>query len=225
MDILLIFITQIIFLILWIIFLFLIFECIPLLFGAKNTIKKNFHDFLIYQLVRGLYTVTVGAIFVFCIFQFNVNKGLVNISHLSHISQAIIIYFFSELVIYLAHMYAHKRKIPIITKAHQFHHTITNDMEWVNSRKEHLIIITLFMLIFTIFCFVVFNSSNISHIFVTTTYLLLNSFSHYRKPITIKYLNQIFLFPGEHIKHHTLYKNGPYGVTLSIFDTIFNTRN
>jgi sterol desaturase/sphingolipid hydroxylase (fatty acid hydroxylase superfamily) len=205
--------------------LFLLFEVVPLIWGAKNTIRKNLLDFLKYQVGRGIYAVCVGAFFVVCIHTLGLNIGFVDLTHLSHFSQALIIYFFVEFVIYLAHMLSHKRNIPILTSSHRFHHTVTNDMEWVNSKKEHLLVIALFLLIFTSMFFVVFKSSGISHIMVTSAYLFFNSLSHYRVPFTIPYLDQIFLFPKDHLTHHTVRRSGPYGVTMSLFDTIFNTRS
>lgn len=208
-----------------VLFLFVIFEILPLLFGAKSTIQKNFKDFLLYQVGRGTYAVLVGGIFVYIYFHYHLNIGFIDISNLPHISQAIIIYFFAELCIYFAHMSAHVYNTPIIAKAHRFHHTVKSDLEWVNAKKEHLVVIALFMFVFTSMCYIIFKSSGIAHLLVTSTYLFLNSFSHYHKPFSIPYLDYIFLFPKDHLRHHTERISGPYGVTLSLFDTLFNTRH
>lgn len=203
--------------------LFIIFEIIPLFFGIKNTIKSNLTDFIKYQVIRGIYTISLGIFFIVLFFYIKINFGLINITNFSTFSQVIILYFCSEFIIYIAHLLAHKYKIPILSKAHSFHHTLTTNMEWVNSRKEHYFVLTLFTFIFCLFFFVIFKSSNISHSIVIALYFLLNAFSHYRIPMSIPVLDQILLFPKDHLRHHTE-RSGPYGVTLSLFDSIFNTR-
>ncbi len=216
-------INQIFFLLSILLILFFTFEIIPILIKKQNTIKKNFSDLLKYQLLRGLYTLFLGTFLAFLFFYTKINFGIFDITHLSIFSQVIIIYFCGELTIYTAHLIAHKYRVLVLSKAHSFHHTITTDMEWVNSRKEHYFVLSLFTFVFCLLFYVIFKSSTISHLVVIATYFALNAFSHYRLPISLPVLNQVFLFPGDHLKHHTE-RSGPYGVTLSLFDTIFNTR-
>lgn len=203
--------------------LFFIFEIIPLFFNKKNTIISNLKDFFNYQLVRGFYTIIFGFIVAALFFYTKINIGIFNITNLSTLSQVLILYFFIELTIYTAHLLSHKYKILLLSKSHMFHHTIKDNLEWVNARKEHYFVLSLFTFVFCLFFFVIFKSSNTSHAIVIFLYFLLNAFSHYRIPVTVPVLDQIFLFPKDHLTHHTQ-RSGPYGVTLSLFDTIFNTR-
>ncbi len=205
-------------------FLFVLFEIVPLLFGARIRIRENWRDFIRYQVGSSVYITTMMVPFILLIFYLlHLQQTLFNITHYSLFSQVLILYFCAELTIYGAHMAAHKYRVPILSKAHAFHHTITTDMDWVNSRKEHLFVISLFATVYCLFFFVVFKSSNLSHLVVTSLYVFFNAFSHFRIPFTLQYFDQVFLFPKDHLKHHTRL-GGPYGVTLSLFDTIFNTR-
>lgn len=203
--------------------LFLFEIVLPPLFGVQARIRENMHDFLYYQFGRSIFALVFGILIVTGYFFLDIRMGLVDITHLSLLSQVIILLFCSELCIYVAHMGAHKYRIPILSRAHAFHHTVTTDMDWTNSRKEHLFVLAFFMGVYTFFFFVVFQSSSASHVVTTTLYLVLNALSHYRVHFSWKYLDQIFLFPRDHFRHHTE-RSGPYGVALSLFDTIFDTR-
>ncbi len=210
-------------LLLILIILFIIFEVIPLLLNKENTIKKNFTDLIRYQLLRSVFGIFVGGGLLLLLLLTPIKKGLIDITIFSTFSQVIILYFCIELVVYCAHMLSHKYKIVLLSKSHAFHHEIKDDLQWVNSRKEHLLIIGFFVTVFVIFNFVIFKSSNLSHSIVSAAYLSLNALSHFHIPFSVKFLDQIFLFPKDHLIHHTK-RSGPYGVTLSLFDTIFNTR-
>lgn len=203
--------------------LFFVFEVIPGIFGIKSKIKENFRDFLKYQVGIGIYAVTVWFLLVIAIYSLNFDVGFFDISSLPIIIQTTVLFVCSEFFIYLFHFCAHKYKIPFLSKAHHFHHSVTTDMDWVNGRKEHLFVITLFMAVFAVVFLIIFKSSNQAHVLTTTTYIFLNAFSHYRIPVTVFGFDKIFLFPKHHFQHHTS-NSGPYGVTLSIFDTIFGTR-
>jgi hypothetical protein len=210
------------FLFLNLLFCFFVFEIIPLFFGYKNTIKKNLNEFFKYQLLRGIYAFTLGAFVTVLIFKGGFNLGIFDITHLSILSQVIILYFCSEFLIYLAHMGAHKIKIPVLSNAHKFHHTVKEDLQWVNSRKEHLFSISLFVLVFCFFFFIFFKSSPTAHLICTHLFIFWLAFTHFKIPLILRPLGYIFLLPGDHVRHHTK-RSGPYGVTLSLFDTIFNT--
>ncbi len=206
--------------------LFFIYEIIPLFFGMKSTIQKNSYELFRFELTRAIFAITIGTLFftLFTLAGFGRDKGFFDITQFSIFSQVIILYFCIELTVYLLHFAAHTCRIPILSLAHGFHHTITTELQWVNSRKEHLFVISLFVLIFSIFFCIIFQTSRIVYPVVTATFLLLNSFSHFGIPFSIKLLDRIFLFPQDHLRHHTK-RGGPYGVTLSLFDTILNTRD
>lgn len=205
-------------------FLFILFEIIPLFFGVKSTILKNFPDLLRYQIYRAFIVRLIGIVILISILLLPFGKYWFDLREFSLFSQIIILYFFIEFFVYLGHMSAHKYKAPFLTKAHSFHHETKEDLQWVNSAKEHYFVKSLFLIIFCFIYYVVFHSSNEARVIVTAAYLTLNAFSHYHIPFSIPLLNQIFLFPKEHRRHHTDY-SGPYGVTLSLFDTLFNTRD
>lgn len=204
--------------------LFFAFETLPSILGIQAKYKKNFKDFLRFQLLRGLYATVLGFSFIYVFIQIGIFGGFISIYGLSTFEQVVVQYFIIELCIYTAHLLAHKYNLPLITRAHGFHHETKEDMDWVNSKKEHLLVIGLFVLIFMSVFFVLFKSSNISHVIVILCYTFLNALTHYRIHFTIPILDFIFLFPKDHYNHHTIRRSGPYGVTLSIFDTIFNTR-
>lgn len=210
-------------LLLILIFLFIIFEVIPLLLNKENTIKKNFTDLIRYQLLRGSFGIFIGGVVLLVLLLTPIKRGFIDLTIFSTFSQVIILYFCIEFFVYCGHMLSHKYKIALISKSHAFHHEIKNDLQWVNSRKEHLLIIGLIITIFIIINFVIFRSSNLSHIIVSVAFISLNALSHFHIPFSVKFLDQIFLFPKDHLIHHTK-RSGPYGVTLSLFDTIFNTR-
>lgn len=203
--------------------LFLVFEIIPTFFGAQSKIKENVGDFLKYQIGIGIYAVTVWFFLAVIIYSLNFDIGIFGINSLPIIVQVTLLFVCSEFFIYLFHLCAHKYKIPILSKAHWFHHLVTTDMDWVNGRKEHPYIIALFMAVFVFIFIVIFESTYQAQIVTVTMYILLNAFSHYRIPVTVFGFDKIFLFPKHHFQHHTEH-GGPYGVTLSVFDTIFNTR-
>jgi sterol desaturase/sphingolipid hydroxylase (fatty acid hydroxylase superfamily) len=204
--------------------LFITFEIIPLFFSEKSTIVKNLPDLFKYHIYRGILIRIMGIIIIISFSLVPFKKNWVDISFFSLFSQVIILYFFVEFFIYLGHMLVHKYKIPILSKAHSFHHETKEDLQWVNSSKEHIFVIFLFLLIFSFIFYILFKSSDTAKILVSFVFLAFNAFSHYRLPISIPYLDQIFLFPKDHRRHHMKY-GGPYGVTLSLFDTLFNTRD
>lgn len=206
--------------------LFVVFEYIPLLFwNIPQKIKSNFKDFILYHIGRGVYSVMIGFVCIYGYIKLGIFGQGIDIGHLTIVSQVILLYLCIEFVIYCSHMCAHKYKIPFLTRAHSFHHQTTSDMDWVNSKKEHFFVISLFVIIFTLFFFVIFNASSAAKTLTLGVYVFLNSLSHYRIRFSIPILDQIFLFPKDHYTHHTVRRSGPYGVTLSLFDTIFNTRN
>lgn len=204
-------------------FLFFLFEILPLLFGAKNTIRKNLHDLFVYNLARVVIVHSMGIGIILLLFLVPVEKQIIDLTHFSTLSQSVILYFCIELLIYGGHRAAHRYKVPFITKAHGFHHKIKDNLQWVNSKKESLIVIFLFLVVFCFFYYIAFKTNSLAKIIVAVSYLTLNSFSHFHTPFTIPYLNYIFLFPKEHKEHHIQF-GGPYGVSLSLFDTLFNTR-
>lgn len=203
--------------------MFSVFEIIPIFFGFKSTIKQNILDFFRFQVLRGVFSISIGTCFVLFFIFFRINIGIINLYSLPIIIQVPIIYILAELVIYTFHLLSHKYKVPLLSKAHMFHHTITRDIQWTNSRKEHLFVLSLFSFVFCVLFYVIFSTSIISRLIVVIIYFFLNALSHFRILFSIPYLDKVFLFPKDHIIHHTE-RSGPYGVTLSIFDTIFNTR-
>ncbi len=205
------------------IFLFIIFELIPIYFNKENTIIKNLPDLITYQVFRNIISAFLGGFILMILLLTPLPRGIFDITHFSTFSQVIILYFCIEFFVYLGHLLAHKYKVPLFSKAHHFHHQTTYNLQWVNSHKEHFLVIGMFLFFFCMFYFIVFISSNLSHTIVGALYLTLNAFSHFHIPISIPILDQIFLFPKDHLRHHTE-RSGPYGVTLSLFDTIFNTR-
>ncbi len=205
--------------------LFFLFEfVVPFIFGIQSKVRENWRDFLRYQFGRSVFSLTTAFVIMAFFYGTNMRMGIVNITQFSLFSQVVILFFCSELVIYIAHMTAHRYHVPLLTKAHRFHHSITTDMDWVNSRKEHLFVIGLFMFVYCFFFFVIFRSSSASHIITTSLYISLNALSHFRTLFSMKYFDQVFLFPKDHSRHH-MRRGGPYGVTLSLFDTIFDTRD
>ncbi len=203
--------------------LFIIFEVIPIFFGAKNTIKKNLHDLMLYNIIRMYVTKVIAAFVSVLIILSPIKKEIIDLTHLSAFSQIVILYFFIELSIYFLHRVSHTYDIPLFSKAHGFHHKIKDDLQWVNSRKEHFLVITSFVIIFSIFYYVVFKTEVLVKIIVAALYLTLNTLTHFHIPFSVPVLDKIFLFPKDHRRHHTNF-SGPYGVTLSLFDTLFNTR-
>lgn len=204
-------------------FLFSLFELLPIYLGKENTIKKNAHDLLTYQIKRNIISSFLGGLILVALFLTPLPRGIINITHFSTFSQVIILYFCIEFFVYLGHLLAHKFKIPFLSKAHGFHHQTTTNLQWVNSHKEHFLVIGMFLFFFCIFYFIIFKSTNLSHTIVGALYLTLNAFSHFHIPISLRFFDQVFLFPKDHLRHHTE-RSDPYGVTLSLFDTIFNTR-
>lgn len=218
------YLTQIGYVFLVAIGLLVFFEFIlPLLFGIPHRLRKNFGEFVWFQVGRSLFALIFATAIILIFVVSDIPMGWISLMHLSLFSQVLILLFFSELVIYGAHLAAHKYPIPLLSRAHRFHHTVTTDMDWTNSRKEHLFVISLFMLVYCLFFFVVFRSSSIAHVITTSLYLFLNALSHYRVHFTFPVIDQVLLFPKDHYRHHTE-RSGPYGVALSIFDTIFATR-
>lgn len=202
---------------------FIIFEIVPLFFG-RCTIKQNFPDLLRFQIGRGVYAQFIGLVVFLLIIYLRLYHGMIDIRGESLIAQVLITYLSIDFTIYLAHLLVHKYRVPLLTKAHGFHHTITTDMEWVNSRKEHVLILGLFAIVFSVFFYAVYRTSPMVVPIVVALFLFLNALSHYRIPFSIGFFDQIFLFPKDHLRHHTQ-RSGPYGVTLSLFDTIFGTRD
>lgn len=202
---------------------FVCFELVPLLWKKKQRISENFKDLVIYQFGMSVVSLIFGFIIIFFLKFFKFDVGFVNLLELPLILQIFIIYIVSEFFIYLAHMGAHKWRIPVVTNAHKFHHRVTFDMEWVNSKKENPFIVFLFVLVFCTVFYVFFQTSTLAKILSVNIFIFLQALSHYREKISIPYLDMFFLFPKDHFRHHTE-RSGPYGVTLSIFDTIFGTR-
>lgn len=201
-----------------------LFEIVPIFFNVKSSLRKNFSDFFHFQFFFGLWATTLLIILYIIFYSLPIQKGYLDITHMSNFTQSVILLIIAEFFIYIFHRSAHLFKIPILSKAHRFHHTITTDIDWVNSRKEHIFIISLFVTVFAVLFFVVFKSSPLSHGITLASFLLLLSFSHFKLPLSLPYLDKFFLFPKDHLRHHTKY-HGPYGISLSIFDTLFNTRN
>lgn len=204
--------------------LIFLFEILPLVFGVRSSFKKNFSDFIHFQFLRGIFSITLLLVFFVGIKKFGINEGYIDITGLSDVVQAVILFVYAEFFIYICHRGAHVFKIPLITKAHKFHHTVTSDLDWINARKEHNLIISLFVFIFSALFFIVFKSSPMSHSITLALFLILLSFSHYKVPISVPYLDKVFLFPRDHRRHHTQ-RSGPFGVSLSLFDTLFGTRS
>ena len=196
---------------------------LPFFFGVSNRLRQNFREFLWFQVGRSLFALIFATAVILVLVLSDIPMGWISLLHFSVFSQVLILLFFSELVIYGAHLAAHRYQVPLLSRAHRFHHTVTTDMDWTNSRKEHLLVISLFMLVYCLFFFVVFRSSSAAHVITTSLYLFLNAFSHYRVHFTLPFVDQIFLFPKDHYRHHTE-RSGPYGVALSLFDTLFATR-
>ena len=212
---------ELFFLTLFLLFSFVFFEIIlKSLLRNREAPIFSFKDLLLFQLLGPSINLIFGLIFTVVIFLTNLNLGLFNISSLHILFQIIILYLSVEFIIFLAHRLSHKKNFLGLYQYHKYHHSITKNMDWVNSRKESLIVSSLFVIVFCLVFYVLFKSSQMSNIVVVVLYLFLNNLSHYRYPFSIKYLDKIFLFPKEHQIHH-LNNSGPYGVTLSLFDTIF----
>jgi sterol desaturase/sphingolipid hydroxylase (fatty acid hydroxylase superfamily) len=202
---------------------FLLFEILPIVLKKGNTIKHNIKDLFIFQFGMSFLSLIFGFLIYKTIIFFGLNFGLINISSAPIFVQVVIIYLISEFCIYLAHRFAHTLDIPVISKAHLFHHQITTDLQWVNSRREHPVVVFLFSLVFCVNLYILFKVNWLTTLAVVNVFVLLESFSHFRVPIYLKYLDKFFLFPKDHRAHHEKV-GGPYGVTLSVFDTIFKTR-
>lgn len=202
---------------------FVLFEIVPLAFGISSSIRRNLSDLIRFQLGRGMYAEGVGLVFLLLILYFHLYGGGIDLRQKTLILQVLIAYLSIDFVIYLAHFLVHKYRVPLLSEAHGFHHTVTSDMEWVNSRKEHVLVLGLFAAVFAFFFYIVYIVTPIVIPIVVAVFLLLNAFSHYRVPVSIPGLDHVFLFPKDHLRHHTEI-SGPYGVTLSVFDTIFGTR-
>ncbi len=209
------------FLFLQLFFLTVLFELIPFIFKRNGTFQIK--DFFNFQVLRGAYTASLIIFLLFVFLYFQIPLGFISLEHLPFLVQGIIIYLIIDAIIYFCHLSAHKYRIPFISKAHKFHHSVTHDMDWTNARKEHYLILTLFTMIFFIVLFMVFQTTVAVRLFVISAYLTLLSFSHFRIPVSVPYLDKFFLFPKDHLRHHTE-RSGPYGTSLSIFDTIFKTR-
>lgn len=203
---------------------FVIFEIAPTFFGVPSTIKKNLPDFFRFQVLRHIYVQAVGAAFLFLVVYFHLHGGALDIRAHALWLQVVVSYLCIDFVIYFAHYMVHNYRVPLFSKAHRFHHTVTDDLQWVNSRKEHVLVLALFAFVFVFVLYVVFRADPVVVPIDIFLFLLFNAFSHYHLPITVPYLDQIFLFPKHHKNHHTQ-RSGPYGVTLSLFDTIFGTRS
>jgi sterol desaturase/sphingolipid hydroxylase (fatty acid hydroxylase superfamily) len=200
-----------------------LFEFVPLLLMRRNTLVRNFPDFFRFHLARGAALIMIGTAFPFLYYALGLRHGLVEMRHLPLIVQVIVLYLCAEFCIYWSHRIAHRRKLPLLSKAHRFHHEIVEDLEWVNGKKEHFLVLSLFAAIFSIVFFVLFEASSLARSLTLGLYLVLNALSHFGVPFRIPYVDHIFLFPADHRRHHTA-RSGPYGVTLSLFDTIFDTR-
>lgn len=203
---------------------FFLFEILPLFFGVQSTIRKNLPDLFRFQVLRHIYVQAVGGLFFFLVVYFHLHGGALDITGHPLWVQVIVTYLCIDFVIYFAHYMVHNYRVPLFSKAHRFHHTIHDDLQWVNSRKEHTLVLALFAFVFVFVQYVVFKASPWVVPINVFLFLLFNAFSHYHVPITVPVLDQIFLFPKHHKNHH-VQRSGPYGVTLSLFDTIFGTRS
>jgi hypothetical protein len=170
-----------------------------------------------------IFSILFGALISVAFFTLHLNLGIFDIRGLSIFAQIFLVYMLAEFMIYASHLGAHKLKIPLVSKSHLFHHTITHDVQWVNSKKEHPFIIFLFILVFCFVFYTVFNTAPIVKILTVNIFIFLQALSHFRIPIGSKHLGWFFLLPKDHHRHHQN-RTGPYGVSLSIFDTIFKTR-
>lgn len=207
------------------IFFVIVFEIIPIVMGKGNTLRKNIPDFFKYHIGRKLFAVLVFNFILIILYTTPIKKGLLDLTSFSIASQTIILYFFVEFFIYMFHQIIHNSKIPLFSKAHNnYHHKITNDFQWVSARKEHMLIIASFVGIASVIFIIIFKSSPYAQIAMISIFLFLNALSHFRIPFSVKLLDQVFLFPKDHLRHHTK-RGGPYGLTTTIFDTIFNTRD
>jgi len=203
---------------------FICFELVPLLTKKSNTISRNFNELITYQFGMSILSLIFGFLIFSILKVSNFDIGLIDISSIPSYLQIFTIYMVAEFLIFLSHLSAHKLRIPIISKSHMFHHKITDNMEWVNSKKEHPFIIFLFILVFCFVFYVLFRTDMISKILAVNIFIFLQALSHYSGKFTVPYIDKFFLFPKDHYNHHTK-RSGPYGVTLSIYDTIFKTRD
>lgn len=202
---------------------FLLFEIVPIILKKGNTISKNFNDLLSFQFGMSIFSIIFGTIILVAFYKFGFVTEIINIKNLPILLQVIIVYLTAEFFIYISHLSAHKFRIPLVSKSHYFHHSVTDDVQWVNSKKEHPFIIFLFILVFNFVFYAIFATDTIVKILCVNIFIFLQALSHFRIPIKIKYLDKIFLFPHDHHKHHQN-RTGPYGVSLIIFDTIFDTK-
>lgn len=207
-------------------FAIILFEFVlPRFFGKREKVFANSKDFFIYTVGLTLFNLVLGFFVVKGLNEIGYTKSLSDISHMNLILQIIIMSIFLDFLTYTLHYLVHRYNIPVLSKAHSFHHRITDDMDWVNARKESIIIMILFTVLSTFVLRTLFESSPIAVSIVVNLFLILSLFSHYRIHISIPYLDYIFLFPKDHFKHHTIRGSGPYGLHLTIFDTIFNTKH
>lgn len=202
---------------------FTAFEVFPLFLGFPNTIRKNVTDMLRFHVLRTavlmVFAIALQITFAF----FRLNKGFIGITGFPVAAQVLVIYLCSEFFIYMFHFFSHTYKVPLLSKTHAFHHSISSDMDWINSKKEHYLVLCLFVCVFSLFFFVVFRASKEARLIAASLYIFFTTFSHFRIPLSVRYLDKIFLFPKDHLRHHTK-RGGPYGITLSLFDTLFGTR-
>jgi sterol desaturase/sphingolipid hydroxylase (fatty acid hydroxylase superfamily) len=202
---------------------FACFEIIPIFLKKQHKISENFPDLMVYQFGMSILSLIFGLAIIFLFKVLKLDIGIINISQFPLFLQVFIIYLVSEFFIYLAHFGAHKWLVPLVSSAHRFHHRVTYNMEWVNSKKENPFIIFLFVLVFCIVFYIFFQTLALAKVLSVNIFIFLQALSHYREKISIPYLDKFFLFPSDHFRHHTE-RTGPYGVTLSIYDTIFGTR-
>lgn len=205
------------------ILLYLFFEILPVAIGRKSAVRKNLSAFVRFHIVRGGFVVAIGAALPFIFYVFGVRAGAFDLRSLPLYLEIVILFLAAEFFIYWLHRMAHRRRLPFISNAHRFHHQVRADLEWVNSKQEHFLVLALFALVFGTLFFVIFTTTKEARTVTAGLYLVLNAFSHYSAPISVPYLDHFFLFPKDHRRHHTE-RTGPYGITLSIFDTIFGTR-
>ena len=202
---------------------FICFEITPIVLGKQQKISENFLDLIVYQFGMSIVSLFFGIIILVFMKATNFDLQILDIRSLPTIIQVSIVYLVSEFFIYLAHMGAHKWKIPLVSNAHKFHHRVTDNMEWVNSKKENPFIVFLFVLVFCLVFYIIFHTGTLTKLLSINIFIFLQALSHYREKFSLPILNKFFLFPKDHFRHHTE-RSGPYGVTLSIYDTIFSTR-
>ena len=153
---------------------FVFFEIFPLILKKENTIAKNFNDLLLYQFGMSIFSIVFGVLIFFGFYKVGLVKEFINLRDLPLFVQVVIVYLTAEFFIYASHLSAHKLKIPLVTKSHYFHHTVTDDLQWVNSKKEHPFIIFLFILVFNFVFYTIFGTSTLVKVLCVNIFIFLH---------------------------------------------------